>query len=1498
MGFEFKSSVDRDACGVGFLVDTTGEASHEVIKKAQEALANLAHRGAIDADGKTGDGAGILTEIPKQFYLKKASEQGVNLAGAVDFAVAMVFFPPTPAEKAACLRVMRSILRKYELRLIWHREVPIDPLVLGKKAASILPEINQMFLACPLYMTLDEFDDQLFLVRKEIEYRINELSYDDFYIASLSSRTIVHKGLFMGADLCSFYQDLKDEDFASAFAVFHQRFSTNTFPAWKLAQPFRLIAHNGEINTIRGNRNWMRAREFAEQARIWLPEKAAATQLMSSGMSDSGSFDNACEAYVNGGRSVLHSLLHMMPQAWQNQQGLDEHLYAFYEYHSCVSEHWGGPAAIAFADRQHVGAIVDRNGLRPARFKVTDRYLLVCSEMGCVEFPDESVIANGRLGPGKIIAYNLRRRKILFDQDIKLMLADQKPYKDWVDRRVIKVDEKLKAQGKSIYAEADSLEDQDRQRLLKVFGYTQEDLDFVLKPMMNEGKEPLGSMGDDTPLAVFSEKPRLLYAYFKQAFAQVTNPPIDPIRERYTTSLRMYLGRSGNIYEETPKHALQLRVRGPIVTSTVFDMLRHHPDFPSETLMTRFSVAQGPEALEDILLDLCLAAERAVDSGKVLIILSDRFVNQEYAPIPMLLAVAAVHNHLMREGKRLKVSILVETAEARETHHFACLIGFGASVIYPYLALSQVKALSSESDIAEEQAVKNYVKASEKGLLKIMAKMGISVLQAYHAAQIFEAVGLHNSLIKRHFVGTPSVVSGATLADIASDYLSWHQIGYADLPDNVLEIGGHYRYRRDGERHAFDPKFVKLLQKAVTDKDQNAYNEYSSQINARPPLALRDLIKLKDGTKQIKVEAVEAADVLIKRFCTPGISYGALSKEAHETLAVAMNRLGAKSDSGEGGEDPERFTPLENGDSKNSAIKQIASGRFGVTTQYAINAEELEIKIAQGAKPGEGGQLPGHKVSVEIAKVRHSTPGVTLISPPPHHDIYSIEDLAQLIYDLKQVNPGVRVCVKLVAETGVGTIAAGVAKAHADVILISGHDGGTGASPLGSIKNAGLPWEIGLAETHQVLLQNGLRSRVTLRTDGGLKTGLDVVKAALLGAEEFGFGTAAMIAVGCVMVRKCHLNICPVGVATQDPELRKKFPGTPERVVHLFQFIAEEVREIMAKLGVSQFNELIGRSDLLEQIKCMGTQKAQRVNLSKLLYFDPNWLRIDRHCKQDRNDWLDDQSIDDFILRDCQDLFDQKVSSFSKDYAVRNVHRSLGAKLSGKIVKTFGPTGLAKESVVLNLTGTVGQSFGAFGAHGLRLNLRGEANDYVGKALSGASIVIAPPIGSRFVPQKNIICGNTCLYGATSGDLFANGRAGERFAVRNSGAVAVVEGLGDHGCEYMTGGLVLVLGGVGYNFGAGMTGGFALVYDAEDTLLIRHNRDDVEVQETLDWDDPMMKEFVSLLERHQGLTGSPLATEILQNLESHKIFFKLVVPKETRALEAQKNQKTAAQQKA
>lgn len=1435
----------RDGCGVGFVAARSCTATRKTVEQAFEALKNLAHRGAVDADGKTGDGAGILTRIPKAYYVQAAKDDGVALP-AEDFAIGQFFYPHDKHDLEQSRNLVRRTFAKHGLEVLWSRFVPTDESILGKKARAVQPILLQKFLLKPDGMSDADFEQRLFLIRKELDYESTERSLFGFYCASLSCQTIVHKGLFVGDEVRDFYLDLQSPDFVSPYVIFHQRFSTNTFPTWSLAQPFRMLAHNGEINTIQANRTWMRARVLAHQPDTWIPEHTILNRIIIAGRSDSASMDNVLEAYVRGGRTVVHSMVHMMPEAWQRNPHLSDDVKAFYEYHACLTEPFDGPAAVAFCDDRFIGAIVDRNGLRPARYKVTNDTLFVASEVGCVSFDPASVEENGKLSPGECLAFDLKTGKISKDDDVKAELAARQPYGDWLKNRLIdfrKVD--LKS--------AKRLSAEESIRLQTVFGYTLEDEKLILLPMMEGAKEPIGSMGDDIPLASFSKLPRRFNGHFRQMFAQVTNPPIDPIRENEVCSLRMYMGDSGNIFDEVPEHAGQLRLRSPILSEEQLETLLDVPGYGTQKIYATFKVEDGVDGLEDQLLNLCMAAEHAAQKGAQLIVISDRGVSEKRAPIPILLAVSAVHHHLIRVGKRTSVSLIVETGDAREVHDFACLIGYGASAICPYLAIEKVAELARREEVDEATALRNCRAALEKGLLKILAKMGITTLQSYHASQLFEAVGLKNSLVDRYFQGTVSRLSGRGLTEVAADALHWHARAYKG-ENSTGEDLGLYRFRGKGETHAYNPAVVRSLHKAVKESDAKAFEEYSRLVNEREPMVFRDLLTVSYG-EEMSLDQVEPITELVKRFCTPGISYGAISKEVHEDFAIAMNRLGGKSDSGEGGEDPLRYDSSNPQENRSSAIKQVASGRFGVTIQYLVNAQELEIKIAQGAKPGEGGQLPGHKVSEDIARVRHSTPGVTLISPPPHHDIYSIEDLSQLIFDLKQVNPRAKVCVKLVSENGIGTIAAGVAKAGADVILISGHDGGTGASPLSSIRHAGLPWELGLSEVHQVLVHNGLRDRVILRVDGGLKTGFDVVKATLMGAQEFGFGTAAMVSAGCVMVRQCHLNTCPVGIATQNPELRKKYKGSPEQVMRFFNFVAEEVRLHLSRMGFASLQELVGRADLL---KAKSIANDLPYNLEALLQI----------AKPGDNPST--------VVLQCIESLDETVLQKSlTEVHITNRDRSFGARLSYHIFQEHGVDG-PEIPLELQVKGTTGQSFGCFATKGLHLKLEGEANDYVGKGLSGAKISLKPFAGSTFDAHKNVICGNTCLYGATSGELYANGQAGERFAVRNSGALAVVEGVGDHGCEYMTGGRVVILGPVGKNFGAGLTGGQAFVWDEANDLASFCHLDDVDVLELQNGDEDVI---LLDIQNHVQETGSLFGQKLLDGWQQVRHNFKKVVPK-------------------
>jgi glutamate synthase domain-containing protein 2/glutamate synthase domain-containing protein 1/glutamate synthase domain-containing protein 3 len=1444
---------ERDSCGVGFVADISGSRSHEVLRMALKALGNLTHRGALAADGKTGDGAGLLVQIPHKLLSREAQKMGIGQVAPAEMAVGMVFLPRQQPVQSRCRQIVESRLRENGLICLGWRVVPVYEGALGSRARQSAPLIEQVLIGRG-HVRPAKYEPTLYLARKQIENEASRI--EGFYIPSLSSRTVVYKGLMASTQLAAFYRDLSDELFETALAVFHQRYSTNTFPNWSLAQPFRMLAHNGEINTLSGNRRWIEARQPELRSETWGDRIEDLKPILWADGSDSASLDNVLELLVLSGRDPLHALMLLVPESHEGSPDMDPAIRAFYEYAACLMEPWDGPAAIAFSDGQLVGAALDRNGLRPARYVITfDGLVIMASEAGAIELDPESIVEKGRLGPGKMMAVDTVRGRLLSDQQIKRHRARQKPYARWVRRAMITCPADLDAGG------ALEARDEDLLIRMKQFGYTVEDLDRILEPMFSDGKEPIGSMGDDTPLAVFSSRPRLIYDYFKQRFAQVTNPPIDPIRERMVMSLTMLLGPRGNLLEEAEGHARLIKLPSPVLTNSCAQWLRsgrNHP-FRVAVLDALFDVSKQEGGLECAVEVLCEEAVRAVERGCSILVLSDRGADERRAPVPMLLAVAAVHNRLIREGKRMRACIVAEAGDARDDHQVACLIGYGAAAVNPYLAFEVVAHQVSKRGMSVPGALRNYKSALESGLLKIMAKMGIAAAASYCGAQIFEVIGLARELVDRYFTGTPSRVGGIGLDQIARDVLTFHR---AAFENPRLEDAGYYRYRAGGEYHSFNPAVLRALHKHI--RDGQSYDRYRELVETRPATALRDLLGFKPG-RRIRLEEVEPAEAIIRRFSSSAMSHGALSREAHQTIARAMNRIGAKSNSGEGGEDPSRYGRR---DSSNSRIKQIASARFGVTTEYVTSADELEIKIAQGSKPGEGGQLPGHKVTAEIAAIRHSVPGVTLISPPPHHDIYSIEDLSQLIYDLKQVNPRARVAVKLVSEAGVGTVAAGVAKAHADIIHISGHDGGTGASPLGSIKNAGVPWELGLAETHQVLLANGLRNKVKLRVDGGIKSGRDVVIAAMLGAEEFGFGSALLVALGCVMARQCHMNTCPVGIATQDEKLRAKFSGKPEMIISYLKSVAEEVRHILAELGFRSLEEIIGRGDLLIQKDQSQQPKEANLDLSALLIRAPRERRLRPPSRRPAT------SLDDRILRAaCQAIASAK--SISLYYELKNTDRAVGAKLAGEIARRYGDAGLPEGTIELTFCGSAGQSFGAFCVSGMRLRLIGEANDYVGKGMSGGEIVIRPPERARFDWSENVIVGNTVMYGATGGSLFVAGRAGERFCVRLSGGRAVVEGVGDHGCEYMTDGVVVVLGRVGRNFAAGMTGGIAYVLDLDGRFHRYCNQELVRLERIARAEDVWL--LRSMIERHYALTSSPRAREILWRWQKWQpLFWKVV----------------------
>jgi len=1445
---------ERDACGVGFIADISGSSSHAILRDGMTAVASMRHRGALAADAKTGDGAGVLTQIPYALLRRDISIPVHNR----DLAVGMIFMPQAPRERERAAGLIEAAIIETELRLVGWRDVPVDPDALGPHARSTQPFITQVISARPDGWDDAAFDHALYLCRRRIERRSGEAGVP-LYVASLSRRTIVYKGLFSSPQLARFYPDLEDPGYETALAVFHQRYSTNTFPSWSLAQPFRFLAHNGEINTLQGNVSWMRAREagLGERFKELMP-------IIQPGGSDSAMLDNVVELLVTSGRELAHGILMLVPEAWEGIRDLDETVRALYEYHACLTEPWDGPAALAFSDGSVVGAALDRNGLRPARFSVTDDgRVVMASEAGVLETPADRIVEKGRLGPGEMLLVDTARGALSRNGEIKAAYASRRPYGEWVRAHMVRI-----GGGDGDGAAREVARDLAvRQR---AFGYTLEDVDRILRPMVREGKDPVFSMGDDTPAAVLSTQGRPLYHYFKQRFAQVTNPAIDPLRERSVMSLFSCLGGRPSLLEETPEHARLLHLATPILLPDELRRIQGDGLFRSRVLRACCPVAGGVDGFEQAMERLEAQACAAAEEG-ALIILSDREIDAAHAPIPMVLAVAAVHHELIRRGLRMRTSIVADTGDARDIHHLACLLGYGAGAICPYLALETIAADETlDGDVHRRWAALR--RAAEAGLLKIMSKMGICTLAGYCGAQLFEAVGLGSALVERYFPGTPSRIEGIGLPELAEETLRRHRDAFA--APGPLQEAGLIRFRREGEYHAFNPYVVKALHQAARNGNGSAHRALAAQLGSRPPTVLRDLLEYVPHPPA-PLQEVEPVEAIVRRFVISAMSHGALSREAHEALAVAANRLGARSNSGEGGEDPARYRPRTGPESANSRVKQIASARFGVTPEYILSADELEIKIAQGSKPGEGGQLPGHKVTDEIARIRRAQTGITLISPPPHHDIYSIEDLAQLIYDLKRIHPSARVAVKLVSEAGVGTIAAGVAKAFADTIQVSGNDGGTGASPLDSIKNAGVPWELGLAEVQQVLVENDLRARVRLRVDGGLKTGRDVVTAALLGADEFGFGSAAVVALGCVMARQCHLNTCPVGVATQREDLRQKFTGRPEMVIAYLTGVAEEVREIMAGLGARSLEEIIGRVDLL-RVRPAADAKAARLDLTCILRDPGSSDRRPRRNLLARNERHEDDNLDDQVMRDLQAPLEEGRPAHLH-YRIRNSNRAMGARLAGEIALRHGDAGLAPGSITLRFSGSAGQSFGAFCVPGVTLLLEGDANDSVGKGMCGGEIAIFPPLPLLEAAHRNVIIGNTALYGATGGVLFAAGRAGERFAVRNSGAVAVVEGLGDHGCEYMTGGVVIVLGEVGRNFAAGMTGGVAYVLDERGILEARCNREHVDLEPLAHPADELR--VMRLLSDHAGLTGSRRAREVLDRWEQYRPLFRRLAPR-------------------
>ncbi|SMC94617.1 glutamate synthase large subunit [Pedobacter nyackensis] len=1487
---------EHDACGIGFVAHIKGRKSQQIISDAITILENLDHRGAVGAEINTGDGAGIMIQLPHEFLYDECLKIGFSLNESGDYGVGMLFLPKDVKAREECREIIYRAAEKLNLEVLGFRKVLTNTEGIGDMALSVEPEMEQVFIARPYAIAAGaDFERKLYVFKNYLSKTINTTVKGingEFYIASFSSRTIVYKGQLTSLQVRSYFTELSDKRVVSAFGLVHSRFATNTFPSWRLAQPFRYIAHNGEINTLQGNLNWFRASIKSLASPYFTPEELnILLPVIDESNSDSGCLDNIVELLLHSGRSLPHVLMMLIPEAWDGNEDMDELKQAFYKFHATLMEPWDGPAAVSFTDGNLIGATLDRNGLRPQRYAITeDDHVIMASEAGALALDQSKIIEKGRLTPGKMFVVDMEQGRIISDVEIKQQVCSRRPYADWINQYQIRLEEL--PEPRLVFS---GLSQESIFRYQQVFGYSREDVDLILKPMARDAKEPIGSMGTDIPLAVLSQKPQHLSSYFKQLFAQVTNPPIDPIREKVVMSLAGFMGNNGNILEENALQCHCVGIKHPILTNHELEKLRSIDTgvFQSKTLQTYFRADGNPGALAKALDRLCRYAVDAVEDGFQVIVLSDRALDSEHAAIPSLLAVSTVHHHLIRKGYRGAVGIVVEAGDVWEVHHFATLIGFGATAVNPYLALETITGFQTELAAKPEKLIQNYIYAINNGLLKIFSKMGISTLQSYHGAQIFEILGLHKSVVDNYFTGAVSRIGGLGLDEIAKETLIKHNRVFklANRPDPILPTGGNYKWKRKGEQHLFNPQTIHLLQNATRKKDYSTYKQYSKLVNEQTNQAftIRGLFEFNYNRPAVPLEEVEPIEGILKRFATGAMSFGSISHEAHSTLAIAMNRIGGKSNTGEGGEDELRYELLPNGDSMRSAIKQIASARFGVTSYYLSNADELQIKMAQGAKPGEGGQLPGEKVDDWIGKVRHATPGVGLISPPPHHDIYSIEDLAQLIFDLKNANRAARINVKLVSKAGVGTIAAGVAKAHADVILVSGFDGGTGASPLTSIQHAGLPWELGLAEAHQTLVKNRLRSRVVLQTDGQLKTGKDIAIATLLGAEEWGVATAALVTSGCIMMRKCHLNTCPVGVATQDPNLRKLFTGEPEHVVNLFYFLAEELRETMAELGFRTVQEMVGQADALSVRPVEAADwKLKDLDLSAILYKAPdNGLSLYQTEEQDHGL---SEILDHELIKAAQPALTSKEPIY-KEFELKNTNRAVGTMLSNEVSKIYKSQGLPNDTINFKFKGSAGQSFGAFAAKGISLQLEGEANDYVGKGLSGARLSIYPFSEIKYVPEQNIIIGNVALYGATSGELFVRGQAGERFAVRNSGATAVVEGLGDHGCEYMTGGEVLVIGGTGSNFAAGMSGGVAWVYDAKGDFASKCNKEMVDL-DPLDEQDELRINV--LLKRHIQLTDSDLARFILNDWTTQSAHFIKVFPKEYKAVLQKRAQKVKA----
>ncbi len=1497
----YSPEFEHDACGIGFVANIKGNKSHQIVSDALTVLENMEHRGACGCETNTGDGAGIMIQTPHEFFFDECIKLGIHLPSFGRYAAGVIFFPQEIRLREECRDIFNRSAEKLGLEVLGYRKVPVNREDIGPTALSVEPEMEQVFVACPDHITNpDDFERKLFVLRNYASHTVNSIVRKDsigFYLASLSYKTVVYKGQLTSLQVRRYFTDLTNKRVVSAFGLVHSRFATNTFPSWKLAQPFRYIAHNGEINTLQGNLNWLKSSEHAFSSGFFSKEEMEMLlPIVTSGQSDSACLDNMIELLTFTGRSLPHVMMMLIPEAWDANEQMDPVKKAFYEYHASIMEPWDGPASISFTDGKMIGATLDRNGLRPSRYCVTnDDRVIMASEAGVLPVDQKTVIEKGRLQPGKMFVVDMEQGRIISDDELKAQICAQKPYGDWLNQYKIRLEELEEPRVAFTH-----LSDASISKYQKAFGYSAEDIDTIIKPMALDGKEPIGSMGTDIPLAVLSDQPQHLSSYFKQLFAQVTNPPIDPIRERMVMSLAAFVGNNGNLLDEDPKHCHTVVLQHPILTSTELEKLRSIDTgiFQAKTLQTYFRADGKPGSLKAGLDRLCRYAEDAVHDGFEVLILCDRAVDSEHVAIPSLLATAAVHHFLIRKGLRGQVGIVVEAGDVWEVHHFACLLAFGVTAINPYLALASIRNMKVNNELdthlSWEELRKNYIKAVNDGLLKVFSKMGISTLQSYQGAQIFEILGLNKDVVATYFTGATSRIEGIGLDELAREALAKHYFAFSkkNVPVDRLPAGGIYQWKRKGEFHLFNPQTIHLLQYATRMNDYATFKKYSKAVNdqGEKAVTLRSMFQFKRNRPAISINEVEPAENIYKRFATGAMSFGSISWEAHTTLAIAMNRLGGKSNTGEGGEDERRYEKLPNGDSMRSSIKQVASARFGVTSLYLSEADELQIKMAQGAKPGEGGQLPGYKVDEWIGKTRHSTPGVGLISPPPHHDIYSIEDLAQLIFDLKNANRAARINVKLVSKAGVGTIAAGVAKAKADVILIAGFDGGTGASPISSVKHAGLPWELGLAETHQTLVKNKLRSRVVVQADGQMKTGRDIAIAALLGAEEWGVATAALIVEGCIMMRKCHMNTCPVGVATQDPELRKRFTGDAEHVVNFFRFMVQELREIMADLGYRTVNEMIGQVENLEKRENINHWKYGKLDLSPILYKEPASAYTGIY-NQEKQDHGLDNVLDWKLLETAQPALDRQqrvVASFP----IRNTDRTAGTILSNEITKKYKAAGLPEDTIHFNFTGTAGQSFGAFNTRGVTLELEGDANDYFGKGLSGARLIIYPSREATFIAENNSIIGNVAFYGATSGEAFIRGKAGERFGVRNSGAHVVVEGVGDHGCEYMTGGRVIILGDTGRNFAAGMSGGIAFVYDVKGRFAENCNKEMVDL-DPVDAEDAIL--LNDMITKHYAYTGSNVARFVLDDFDNQLQHFVKVFPKDyKKVLSEKKKQKVEA----